>query len=544
METDPPKQTKATDKETDPPKQTKAADKETDPPKQSKATDMETNPPKQAKATDKETHPPKQSKATDMETNPPKQAKATDVETDPPKQTIASSQDHLLQVPISSEVRANWMHDLPMHLLESILSDLPVKESVCTSCMCKSWHDHLWSSVSADDTSKSTESDFKKSLEKLLQNPAYFLNVRLRCTKFKRHSFLHEFLRELLKKKVIILEIAVDRHESLGFFPIPPEVFTSMHLRVLKIASARIILSPPGTFTRLSAIQVDVSWSSHASVLDFYKWCPVLQDLQIQGKIMRLPDKKQKFQIRSQSLLRLKIKLHLHKIQLNRGQRVYLSAGNLYEVEIEAPQLEVLDIDESIFAKFKIGNFKYLQEVKLQSGFYEAKRQLGEVGELLVLSRGVFDTINKASLSTSCLVVGDGAFGALSFTFMDYLFSGNEGAIRDKFRMTFPDFYCVTSLRLCIADSAGWVFMPYLLAHLPTLQRLDLEFVDREDVRRGKKFDWNPPKDCLGWCLPSLKHVRLIGFGEKMMEEAGLILAFVREAATEERFEEITITYV
>ncbi|KAH0991441.1 hypothetical protein GBA52_002924 [Prunus armeniaca] len=334
METDPPKQTKATDKETDPPKQTKAADKETDPPKQSKATDMETNPPKQAKATDKETHPPKQSKATDMETNPPKQAKATDVETDPPKQTIASSQDHLLQVPISSE------------------------------------------------------------------------------------------------------------------------------------------------------------------------------------------------------------------IQLNRGQRVYLSAGNLYEVEIEAPQLEVLDIDESIFAKFKIGNFKYLQEVKLQSGFYEAKRQLGEVGELLVLSRGVFDTINKASLSTSCLVVVDGAFGALSFTFMDYLFSGNEGAIRDKFRMTFPDFYCVTSLRLCIADSAGWVFMPYLLAHLPTLQRLDLEFVDREDVRRGKKFDWNPPKDCLGWCLPSLKHVRLIGFGEKMMEEAGLILAFVREAATEERFEEITITYV
>ncbi|XP_020409555.1 putative F-box protein At3g58860 isoform X2 [Prunus persica] len=543
METDPPKQTKATDKETDPPKQTKATDKETDPPKQSKATDMETNPPKQAKATDKETHPPKQSKATDMETNPPKQAKAMDVETDPPKQTIASSQDHLLQVPISSEqVRANWMHDLPMHLLESILSDLPVKESVCTSCMCKSWHDNLWSFVSADDTSKSTESDFKKSLEKLLQNPAYFLNVRLRCTKFKRHSFLHEFLRELLKKKVINLEIAVDRHESLGFFPIPPEVFTSMHLWVLKIASARIILSPPGTFTRLSAIQVDVSRSSHASILDFYKWCPVLQDLQIQGKIMRLPDKKQKFQIRSQSLLRLKITLHLHKLQLDRGQKVYLSAGNLYEVDIDAPQLEVLDIDESIFAKFKIGNFKHLREVKLQSGFYEAKRQLGEVGELLVLSRGVFYTINQASLSTSCLVVGDGAFGALSFTFMDYLLSGNEAAIRNKFRMTFPDFYHVTSLRLCIADSSGWLFMPYLLAHLPNLQRLDLEVVDREEVRKGKKFKWNPPKDHVGWCLTSVKHVRMIGFGE-MMEEASRILDFVREAATEERFEEITITY-
>ncbi|PQQ19566.1 putative F-box protein [Prunus yedoensis var. nudiflora] len=426
------------------------------------------------------------------------------METDLPKQTIASSQDHLLQVAISSEVRANRMHDLPMHLLESILSDLPVKESVSISCMCKSWHDDLWSMVSADDTSTSTESDFKKSLEKLLRSPSYFLNIKLRCTKFKRHSFLREFLRELLKKKVIILEIAVDRHDSLGFFPIPLEVFTSMHLRVLKIASARIILPPPGTFTRLSAIQVDVSRSSHASILDFYKWCPVLKDLQIQGKIMRLPNKKQKFQIRAQSLLRLKIQLHLHRLQLDRGKKVYLAAGNLYEVEIDAPQLEVLDIDESVFAKLKIGNFKCLREARLQSGFYEAKRQLGEVGQLLVLSREVLDMINKASISTSCLVVGDGAFGALSFTFMDYLLSGNEAAIRDKFRVTFPDFHCVKSLRLCIADSAGWLFMPYLLAHLPNLQRLDLELVDGEDVRKGKKFDWNPPKYYVGWCLASV----------------------------------------
>lgn len=90
---------------------------------------------------------------------------------------------------------------------------------------------------------------------------------------------------------------------------------------------------------------------------------------------------------------------------------MYLAAGNLYEVEIDALQLDVLDIEELVFAKFKIGNFKHLREIRLQSGFYEVKRQLGEVGELLVLLREVFSTINKASISTSCLVVGDGAFG-------------------------------------------------------------------------------------------------------------------------------------
>lgn len=84
--------------------------------------------------------------------------------------------------------------------------------------------------------------------------------------------------------------------------------------------------------------------------------------------------------------------------------------------------------------------------------------------------------------------------------------------------------------------------MSYLLAHFPNLQILDLELIDREDVRKGKKFDWNPPKYYVGWCLTSGKHVRLIGFGE-MMEEANLILAFVREIATEEHFGKITITY-
>ncbi|CAL8994548.1 unnamed protein product [Prunus brigantina] len=105
-----------------------------------------------------------------------------------------------------------------------------------------------------------------------------------------------------------------------------------------------------------------------------------------------------------------KIKLHLHKLQLDRGQKVYLAIGNLYEVEIDAPQLDVLDIEELVFVKFKIGNFKHLREIRLQSGFYEANRQLGEVGELLVFLREVFSTINKESISTSCLVVRDGAF--------------------------------------------------------------------------------------------------------------------------------------
>ncbi|KAI5352648.1 hypothetical protein L3X38_005539 [Prunus dulcis] len=101
---------------------------------------------------------------------------------------------------------------------------------------------------------------------------------------------------------------------------------------------------------------------------------------------------------------------YTHGDLLDRGQEVYLATGSLYEVEIDAPQLDVLEIEESVFAKFKIGNFKQLREVKLQSGFYEAKRQLGELGELLVLLREIFSTINTASISTSCLVVGDGAF--------------------------------------------------------------------------------------------------------------------------------------
>lgn len=110
------------------------------------------------------------------------------------------------------------------------------------------------------------------------------------------------------------------------------------------------------------------------------------------------------------SLLKLKIKLHLHKLQFGRGHEVHLLARNLYEVEIDAQQLKV-HIDKLLFVKFNIGNFNSLQEVWLQSSFYEAKRQLGEVGELLDFPREVFSTINKATLYASSLVVGDSAFG-------------------------------------------------------------------------------------------------------------------------------------
>lgn len=61
---------------------------------------------------------------------------------------------------------------------------------------------------------------------------------------------------------------------------------------------------------------------------------------------------------------------------------MYIYAENLYEFQIDALQLQVLAIGKSIFAKLNIDNFNSLQEVGLQSSFYEGMGHLVEVGEL------------------------------------------------------------------------------------------------------------------------------------------------------------------
>lgn len=61
---------------------------------------------------------------------------------------------------------------------------------------------------------------------------------------------------------------------------------------------------------------------------------------------------------------------------------MYIYAENLYEFQIDELQPQVLDIGKSIFAKLNIDNFNSLQDVSLQSSFYEGMGHLVEVGEL------------------------------------------------------------------------------------------------------------------------------------------------------------------
>lgn len=109
---------------------------------------------------------------------------------------------------------------------------------------------------------------------------------------------------------MIVIDISIATHGDLKFTPLL-EVFQSIYLKVLKIGQALIINIPLDTGTWLHKIHVDISLPVQSFILDFYRMCPMLQDLRIEGRIVKLLQRNQTFLVIYVSHNKLVIKLIL-----------------------------------------------------------------------------------------------------------------------------------------------------------------------------------------------------------------------------------------
>lgn len=116
---------------------------------------------------------------------------------------------------------------------------------------------------------------------------------------------------------MIVIDISIATHGDLKFTPLL-EVFQSIYLKVLKIGQALIINIPLDTDnipldtgTWLHKIHVDISLPVQSFILDFYRMCPMLQDLRIEGRIVKLLQRNQTFLVIYVSHNKLVIKLIL-----------------------------------------------------------------------------------------------------------------------------------------------------------------------------------------------------------------------------------------
>ncbi|XP_050138225.1 F-box/FBD/LRR-repeat protein At5g53840-like [Malus sylvestris] len=266
----------------------------------------------------------------------------------------------------SQNIQGHRISELPDAVLCHILSFIPTKYSVRTSILSTRWKS-IWASVPNLDFEFEQMSTTWK--EEYMSNYVGFfmfvdrvLSLRdsLDIQKFRLHCYyrVEDFSRIVgwictaIRHNVVELDLCVYSDNIVcPTFELPQCVFMCKTLVVLKVKSNCITYGLPtsGCFPRLKFLDVKVEYPEDDSMEKLFSCCPVLEDLSINATVRDL------------LVLMFKVSApELKRLRMTFVSAYLVSKDHEYDISINAPKLENLDIKQDCLSIYLFENFKYL----------------------------------------------------------------------------------------------------------------------------------------------------------------------------------------
>ncbi|ONI30973.1 hypothetical protein PRUPE_1G285400 [Prunus persica] len=186
---------------------------------------------------------------------------------------------------------------LTNELISGILSFLPIKDAVATSTL--SLKMAQLPDIEIDDYSlRDIDHDqchtiVGKILSPQMPPPLELSKVKM---KFYDHTYpadITTLIRASLKRIVKELDLSIcpddEGNSEEVNFQLPMEVFTNQHLQVLKLSKVKVVVPPDSRHLSRFCMWY-ISYYCDKSLQDFYSFCPVLEDLTLEGELNEYPD--------------------------------------------------------------------------------------------------------------------------------------------------------------------------------------------------------------------------------------------------------------
>ncbi|XWS09972.1 hypothetical protein CRYUN_Cryun39dG0035800 [Craigia yunnanensis] len=259
------------------------------------------------------------------------------------------------------ENRIDKISKLPDELIEQILCFLPTKDAVATSILSKRWYP-FWTKLPVlrlqdsihCETRRQTMIKFKQFVSRVLRrNKAVSLHkFHLNCRPIYERRCFNTWVCSAINKGVQEIEISISttpKHHN--FLRLPCQIFKAEKLKFLKL-SGRILIDFPGEsssvcFPSLKTLHLFyVNIANEESFGKLFSGCLVLETL-----ILETDDQEKtlNFKIWSSTLKSLSINFRYSE----------------HKLEINAPALEYLNLEEYYHQVSFIGNLSNLIEAKI-----------------------------------------------------------------------------------------------------------------------------------------------------------------------------------
>lgn len=270
--------------------------------------------------------------------------------------------------------------DLPDAIVCHILSFLPTIYAVLTSLVSRRWA-NLWKSLpnldfdNQDFPAKLTDR-FARVVDRLLyfRGSSDIRKLRLhikQCENLSSRDFsrILRCIRSAIRHNIVELDLLLlfRNHQTYGL-EMPQRVFMCKTLEVLTVYSDLISYPPPttGCFPSLKVLHVSVFGLDHGSLDKLFSYCPVLEDLTLDGifpycQFLNI-------NISAPELKTLKIWLH---------NSIENGGSCLNKFFIAAPKLENLELTNSVSSYYYLESTKSLRRARIQFKYGERDRKYG-----------------------------------------------------------------------------------------------------------------------------------------------------------------------
>ncbi|OMP04654.1 hypothetical protein COLO4_09414 [Corchorus olitorius] len=280
------------------------------------------------------------------------------------------SADQTSKRQLLSENCLDKINQLPDHLIEHILSFLPTKDAVATSILSKKWYPfwtklpvlHLEDSIRCENR-KQTRNRFKVFVSRVLEhNKAVSLQkFHLTCRPIYQPRCFKSWVCSAIDKDVQEIDISISRTPRPHFLKLPCRFFQAEKLQFLKL-SGGILIDIPGkssvSFPSLKTLHLlYVNIANDQSFVKLFSGCLVLEKL-----VLKTANHENtlNFKLWSSTLKSLFINLRYAE----------------HKLEINAPALEYLDLEESYHQVSFNGTLSSLIEAKIHFNYGISLNQL------------------------------------------------------------------------------------------------------------------------------------------------------------------------
>ncbi|XP_007021398.2 PREDICTED: putative FBD-associated F-box protein At3g50710 isoform X2 [Theobroma cacao] len=270
----------------------------------------------------------------------------------------------------SPESCLDRISQLPDHLIEHILSFLPTKDAVATSILSKRWYP-FWTKLpvlhvedsTRCETRRQTRVKFKQFVSRvlLLNEAASLHKFRLDCRPIYEPKCFNNWVCSAINKGVREIDISISTTPKYRFLRLPCRFFQAEKLRFLKL-SGGVLIDIPGessvSFPSLKTLHLlYVNIANDESLGKLFSGCFVLETLLLKTDYH---ENTLDIKLCSSTLKSLSINLRYAE----------------YKLEINAPVLEYLELEESYHQVSFIGNLSSLVEANIHINYGISLNQL------------------------------------------------------------------------------------------------------------------------------------------------------------------------